>query len=124
MITLAMASAAAFDLMCVGTETRLLPMPITEKPFEIHLRIDLNAERWCSGGCESTQHIYLIGDTVIYFDNIDDKHVDAYRTVSRETGRYDHDVKMGSSLVHQMASCTRAPFSGFPGERSPRALPE
>lgn len=112
MIGAATAAALLFDLVCTGSEINYTSgTHMTEKPFELRLRLDLAQGKYCSGDCKETETIYHISDTKIVLDNAGTRN----ESVSRETGHYSMSWLMtATSGLDASGQCTTAPFSGFP----------
>jgi hypothetical protein len=119
--SLALAAAAAFNLVCSGTETysdNMAPSSARERPFSVTYRVDLNAGRWCSGECPETLAIYRVTERQITLtsneaqrkNTVDWIHID----INRESGRLSADTVLKTSFYIRDGQCRPAPFAGFP----------
>jgi hypothetical protein len=125
MVALALQVAAAFNLVCTGTqyigETGLARrQPDGRYSFRIIYRIDLESRRWCSNDCRSTAPLVRVTDTQITFEEQADEAGDAVTTVNRESGEFLDRRRAfgpGGFVSMQTGICARAPFTSFPARR-------
>jgi hypothetical protein len=115
----ALQAALAFNLVCTGTERAgPLGLAIPESaatPFETSYRIDLDLRRWCSDACTEVEEL---GDVVLARILLRDRHSPEGSHViifDPASGRLTDTLNEGDRMVLRHASCTRAPFAGFPG---------
>jgi hypothetical protein len=122
----------SFDLNCAGRETmreqgdRPLPKVTSIRPFALSLRIDLVANRFCSGACLETRPLMRVTPTIITLEMFSNAGAatDFISEVKRESGAYISISRFrlqsgqtwgrGSAGLTQEGLCQRAPFSGFP----------
>ena len=94
MIPLASAAAAVFNLVCTGTTfigvglDAVKKQTQTQTPYAETFRIDLNAERWCYGKCETTAHIYRVSPIMIMLKLEHDEKIgsESFISLNREDG--------------------------------------
>lgn len=121
-VSLLIQSLMAFNLVCTGSSvtTESGRLQLGPRPMSIVYRIDLDANRFCSHSCESTRPIGSVtyGDIVLQDEIARVGGEVIYRKVSRESGSYygSLETKVGRKVksVIMVATCERAPFSGFP----------
>lgn len=117
-LTLVMAIAATFNLVCTGNETtgRMSSNRATDEKtsFTEVYRVDLLNNRWCSDVCRDTKAIKLVDDTHINLQSGSYAGVESFLTISRETGDYFYMFRTNSAFRTRSGSCERAPFTGFP----------
>jgi hypothetical protein len=91
-ITLAVALASTFNLICSGTawhSSELLGPKVNERQFKYVYHVDLTAGRYCVGACTTTAAINKITDTMIIFDMQERSELDdTLIYVDRESGKY------------------------------------
>lgn len=115
-----LAVAAAFNLVCTGTTYIGAGMTALKKEnqsaYSATFRIDLDAERWCSGECTTTEHIYAIGQTKIMLKLEQDEKIgsESFISLNREDGSILDRTKVNDFMIMNMGKCERAPFTGFP----------
>lgn len=133
-VALTLIGAAAppqqFDLVCTGTtEQTTVGEPKRQEPFSATFHIDLEAKKWCTGGCGAIYEIYSVQPATIELkepkrverpifplslagDEIDTSFI------SRTTGEYHalFSTGQGRNILMRVTkgSCERRPFSGFP----------
>lgn len=121
MIALAAAlvlQATAFDLVCEGTIHRGMPAvtasttaeqmeqgikALPQRTWQAHYRVDVAADRWCSGDCEFTQGIEALNSSRIVIDGVN------INRTALTAQRFTPDVQdwlLGKCRVEQ--------FSGLP----------
>lgn len=113
--TSARQSAAAFDLSCEGTETRITRAGMQEVAFSPTFRLDLASGRYCDGDCTSTRPIFRVEDTKItFFDSYNQSGRGGEQSVNRENGElFEGHIGVDATTMAS-ARCERRPFSGFP----------
>jgi hypothetical protein len=115
-----------FDLNCSGTTTmsdlkgfRSTPFG-NPSPFSRHYRVDLAQRRYCEDECTTTHPLISVEDNFIMFEDEKTSGTDHSSGVNRENGRFmDRTRIFGSdaltmTVFMSTASCSAAPFSGFP----------
>ena len=120
---LALAAAAAFNLVCSGVAEKRDINGTRSEPYSITYRIDLTARLWCSGPDEDCKTPEKLTDVnalfIVFSDTTTDTPTKYFRyvdLVNRETGEhkflsvYSRDAPRTTSKTGQ---CTRAPFTGF-----------
>jgi len=119
-IPAALAVTAAFNLVCtgttyIGTGTAALKKE-NQSPYSATFRIDLDAERWCSGDCATTEHIYAIGQTKIVLKLEQDEKIgsESFISLNREDGSILDRTKVSDFMIMNSGKCERSPFTGFP----------
>jgi hypothetical protein len=112
------AAVAAFNLICTGTTTsgELLDLGKPKTPVTVILRVDLGANRWCSGDCKSTAEIKEVRENSIIFRMGEDDNGDDFFYVNRETGElFDRTRSFTLKWITlTQGNCEKAPFTGFP----------
>lgn len=119
LLAAALQAALAFNLACTGTE-RAGPLGLAlpesaATPFEISYRIDLDLRRWCSDACDETEAlggIVLARIMLRDFHDAQGSHVIIFDPAS---GVLTDTLNHNDRMVLRRATCTRQPFSGFPG---------
>ena len=117
MIALALQIGAAFNLVCVGTQTDYTS---SESPMRLVLRIDLDQRRFCFDDCESTLAIASVSDTEIILQDEPMQgpwRARILRRVNRESGAYYASVGTDQIYIRGHGTCETAPFTGFPARR-------
>ena len=114
----------AFNLTCTGTERTLAPSLLKDenKPYTSIYRIDLDAQKWCSGTCKSQADIVRVSPIVIVLEEkaIDTprQHENLLNQISRETGAHLSHAESGIGPEHLAifwrGQCEKSPFTGFP----------
>lgn len=110
------ASPQRFDLICSGSASAAEE---AFEPADVHIRVDLDAKRWCMGDCVVIGTITDVQPGAIWFEKENDsdhaRGLQNWRAVNRQTGAY-HYVKESRlvGLIAVRSQCERAPFSGFP----------
>jgi len=124
MIPLASAAAAVFNLVCTGTTFIGVGLDAIKKqnqtPYSETFRVDLNAERWCYGKCETTAHIYRVSPTMIMLKLEQDEKIgsESFISLNREDGSIiDRTRGIGTFIVMNTGKCQPAPFTGFPARK-------
>lgn len=118
--SLALAAAAAFNLVCPVTQTAYVPG--NPKPFETKfthiIRVDLDARRFCEAECEETMPIASILEEDIVFRGSDRATSGTFEAVNRESGKYFFNALYGpGSMTFRAGTCSVAPFTGFPARK-------
>lgn len=123
MIPLASATAAVFNLVCTGTTFIGAGLDAIKKqnqtPYTETFRVDLNAERWYYGKCETTAHIYRVSPTMIMLKLEQDEKIDSegFISLNREDGSIVDRTGVGTFIVMNTGKCQPAPFTGFPARK-------
>lgn len=123
MILVAFAAAAVFNLDCTGTTFIGAGLDAIKKqnqtPYAETFRIDLNAERWCSGKCETTTHIYRVSPTMIMLKLEQDEKIgsESFISLNREDGSVLDRTRVDTFIVMNTGKCQSAPFTGFPARK-------
>lgn len=122
----ALAMAAAFNMLCSGTET--FSIGPSERPYETVYRIDLEHGRWCEGDCESVRAIArIVGDRIVLHDGTPPsratgrRRIDAGLTekieIDRSTGSYFSEYVNSVPVIvirtTQHGTCREVDFTGF-----------
>ena len=119
----ALAAAAAFNLICSGTMTsdKLGHMADESiKPFSETYRVNLASKRWCYRACTLTQPIVEVTAERIVFERDErGEYNDTISFVNRENGVFSYRYRSGFigsdvSVILQQGKCERQPFTGFP----------
>ncbi len=124
MVSLPVASLAAFNLLCTGTHSvKSLTLEKTE-PYEIEYRVELDAERWCEGDCEQPRDFYSVEETQL---TLQYKKEDTpfgsellTNTINRRDGKHTILVtsrrRSAASIIILKwdGQCEQRPFTGFP----------
>lgn len=120
----ALAVATAFNLLCTGTTFYGPGSDYLKKenqaPYTQTFRIDLKAERWCSGACQTTDRIYQIGQTRIMLKLEQDEATgsESFISLSREDGSLLDRTKVSNDLLFMnTGKCSRVAFTGFPARQ-------
>lgn len=118
MSAVAIAVAAAFNLLCTGDErtAEFQNGSIVTKSrtkYTSAYRIDLDKRRWCAGDCTQTAAIIEISDSSISLVNTKEP-FETLLNLNRETGEMIYRLRIGDVVTLRMGQCERAPFSGFP----------
>jgi hypothetical protein len=125
LLTAAAAASPAqkFDLVCVGSTQVTSLQDKHEEPFNTTYRVDLDAKKWCSGGCGAIHDIYSVQPAVLQLeapvrtDTVTEYKIDE-SFISRETGQLQafYSVGRGANIMmwNTKAMCQKQPFSGFP----------
>lgn len=117
-LLVAAASPSQFDLTCTGHQTVTDVNGKATSEFANHLRIDVDAKKWCEGECK-VQHLLDKAEPT-YFHLTPERrapfpaHLDQ---IDRETGKYIYiDVSPApyNLIMRTEAQCSSAPFTGFP----------
>ena len=113
------AAAAAFNLVCTGTQatSQALAPPTSSLPFSVVYRVDLERGRWCSGDCSSTNPFYSVTVGEIVFRSQTEETVRYVTKVNRESGAYTDALLVGDRLMITTGKCVKAPFTGLPEQR-------
>ena len=120
---IAIAAAAAFNLVCSGTEwagTKPADKDpynkATGKPFTDTYRVNLERGRWCFNTCDTTSPIQQADEANILLDSATDPDLKSGRLirVSRETGQLVHRVAIGDYAFIRIGKCEAGPFTSFP----------
>lgn len=118
----AAATASAFNLVCVGTQTSgpIEPVAKIEKKEQVarEYRVDLEANRWCVGSCEQSYPIAGVEPYRLYLDrDKSDDPISSYIAINREDGQIITRIKFGNSVTSMIGECRIAPFTGLPVRR-------
>jgi len=119
-VSAVLAAATAFNLVCLGATFIGDIKKENESPFIQTFRIDLDAQRWCAGNCETTSRIFSVSDTMIMLKLEHDKEAgdESFISLNRENGvildrtRFNHQF-----FSMKTGTCERVPFTGFPAKR-------
>ena len=118
---LAAAAAMAFNLSCdlhmkLVASHDTAPMEADQRKT---FRVDLTSLRWCEGDCRETKPVVRVRDTLLILIDDSDPRIDAYEslTINRESGRYDHHMRINESSVDEKGVCKPTPFTGFPASK-------
>ncbi|WP_066681744.1 hypothetical protein [Sphingomonas sp. CCH9-E2] len=118
MIPLALAVAASFNLVCVGTQDTIQfgKTVETDKPVRSTFSIDLEAKRFCFEGCEQTLPIASVSETEIVLQRttIPKDKASFERTVNRESGEMYARIEIAGVALVTYSRCEAKPFTGFP----------
>lgn len=120
-ILAAAATASAFNLVCVGTQTVKTAEPSvkTEETRETReYRIDLDARRWCVGQCTNSFPIASVEPYRLYLDK--DKTTDPINSwimINREDGQIIARNMFGSYVNSFIGMCVATPFTGLPNRQ-------
>lgn len=125
MLTFALQTVAAFNLVCTGTYQHVpvaslpMPPPAGGTPFTIIYRVDLESRRYCADTCTTTEALASVTDTMITFRlyPLGNEASGDVSSVNRETGMYTSVLIIGSGAIVSQGTCERAPFTGFPQRR-------
>ena len=120
MIAIALATAAAFNLVCTGTTFIGGVRKENQSPFNETYRLDLSAKRWCAGSCPRTNEILSADERSIMLKNDSDEKVnfESFILLNREDGSVLDRTKIDGQLwVMNSGRCERAVFSGFPARK-------
>ena len=112
-------TAAAFNLVCTGVQTTVEGGHTRQEGFARVYRMDLSRNRWCAEACTETLSFIEVTPETITFSrvNIPSPRVEAWLSVSRESGTL-HGAMNGPNMTWAVtARCERAPFTGFPVQR-------
>lgn len=123
MLAAAAAVAAAFNLVCTGTQTSRSIAGEKTEPYSHVYRIDLDKRKWCEEGCGSVHDIADV--QAAYLDMQPRKNVDTAVehdffewTIDRVTGRESLLATKGMRadiiILKWEGSCEMRPFTGFP----------
>lgn len=108
-------SAAAFNLLCEGTEIRVSKDGMQEAAFSRTFRLDLASGRYCDGDCTSTRAIFRVEDNKItFFDSFSQSGLGSEQSVNRENGAFFEGHIGVNATTMANGQCERRPFSGFP----------
>lgn len=124
MTSVALAAAMAFNLVCTGTTYIGSGMDALKKenrsPYSETFRIDLGAERWCSGKCVTTSRIYRFSQTRIMLKLEQDDRIglESFISLNREDGSIVDRTKASEEfIIMNTGKCERAAFTGFPARK-------
>jgi len=120
---MALQSAQQFDLACTGSSFSRLQGGRGEA-FNVTLRIDLAANRWCDGDCSAPMAIVSATPDAIVLEDVQPAprglNIRRKTEINRVTGVYDSYFSAIGSTVQQgrqEARCEVKPFSGMPQAR-------
>lgn len=111
LVSAPVAAADQFDLNCTG---KYRPRTHAKwKPVAIHLRIDLAAQAFCRDECQSVHKIDEIDPGTIRLRKGNPQPITSYsyQEIDRVAGTFESYEYGGFA---EQATCTAAPFSGFP----------
>lgn len=118
---LPLAMAAAFNLVCSGTQDTVAfgKTLETAKPFQATLSVDLDAKRFCFEGCEQTLTIVSVSDTEIVLQRqaYPKDRANFERTINRESGQMYSRIEISGVVLISYSKCQAAPFTGFPARK-------
>jgi hypothetical protein len=124
MIQVAVAAAAAFNLVCTGTvESEDIFSGKQIEPYSYTYRIDLATKRWCDGECLAPKDIAAVLPTALILSpkrDIETPTVKDFRdgSIDRRTGRHSILSSSGRGrsilLMKWEGQCEKQPFTGFP----------
>jgi len=114
------AAVAAFNLVCSGTTHIGDVKKEHQSAYAQTFRIDLDAQRWCWGKCETTEPIYSVSATEIMLKLAQDKAAgnETFISLNRENGAVLDRTKFNFQLfIMNTGKCEKAAFSGFPAKK-------
>ena len=125
MLYLAVAAAAAFNLVCTGTTEKTEYSGSKSETYTITYRVDTTAGLWCKDDAEGCKTPQKFADanpiTIKFIDTTIDTPAQYFRyveQVNRETGRHQTLIVGGrgalTRITKQEGHCEPAQFSGFP----------
>lgn len=118
-------AAAAFNLVCAGTQTADSIAGQDTKAYEATYRLNLDEKKWCEGECKARQDIASIQPAEL---RLQDEHKDTpsersmlLNAINRETGAQaitatyanPHDRRSTITMKWE-GTCAKATFTGFP----------
>lgn len=121
MNSIAIAAAAAFNLVCAGHQEARGVMFSEDKDYSTVFRVDLDQGKWCEGDCKRVNDIVRVEpSTIVLRDISKGDHPRTYReseTLDRVTGKHSRWVanKEGRDPfdVTWKGQCQLQPFTGF-----------
>lgn len=124
-VALSLAAAAAFNLLCSGTQTTTAFDGTSSKPYSSEYRIDLNQAEWCEDDCRATHAIAKVLPTQLQLEVKDTTGLTGRTSIrnfiDRETGGHWISATMAEPrrpamtiVVEWKGACEKRPFSGFP----------
>lgn len=112
-----------FDLICTGQQFDRLQGG-RGTAFETHLRIDLEANRWCADECVAGRQIISATPDKLVLEKVEPGSRGLRISRSTEINRIEGSYEAWFSLIgasiqqaRQEAQCELAPFSGMPTPR-------
>ena len=119
---LMLGTAAAFSLVCSGTETNVNSG--LSDPYEVRYNIDLDRGIWCEGRCSIMGDVVRVTDETITLRN---GPIPRYRiatiwtsTIDRRTGEHlERRVTTATVVItgtERRGQCREEPFAGFPDD--------
>lgn len=115
---LALQTAAALNLMCVGTlRTGPVGIALPEaegEPFEIVYRIDLAAGSWCADACETSEPIAEADGGYILLRDRQGPNGSHVITLFPAQGRFTDTLIEGETATLRSGRCLPAGFEGVP----------
>lgn len=123
MLAAAAAVAAAFNLVCTGTETTRSIAGEKLEPYTHIYRVDLDKKKWCEEGCSVVRDVAEVQQSFLELEprrNVDtavDRDFFEW-TIDRTTGRESMLASKGLRadiiILKWEGTCARQPFTGFP----------
>ena len=121
MIAAALATAAAFNLICTGTEMDgRIPARVADAgkgvPFSVVYRVDLQRSRYCSEACRAIERIDSVSNVTIDFrvPRFGPGPPGRETIFYRRTGVYSDSFTLRGRSLMRIGRCRRAAFTGFP----------
>jgi hypothetical protein len=119
------ASVAAFNLVCTGTQTTKSLMTDKSQPYSAVYRIDLDGGKWCEGECKALHPIAHILPTQLQLqsDKVDSpsERSTTSNMIDRETGAHTILATFSSPrdrayavMIQWAGQCEKSAFTGFP----------
>lgn len=111
--SLALASAAAFNLVCL--QTTLDGKAVKRDP--VVYRVDMDAGRYCSDECLESEEIDKVTDLELFLMLKTTGRIQFLLRVNRESGNYVFRVEVGPNDPKPIVAeghCEAAPFTGLP----------
>jgi len=124
MIAPVFAAAAAFNLVCSIAFTSgdlsksLAPGATSPIPSKRVYHIDLDAGRYCTEPCASTNALYAVSPKQIVFKAEERGDLDdTLEVVDRETGELLDRLRMFPMVLMYTGKCEAGPFTGLPAPK-------
>jgi hypothetical protein len=116
------ASPAQFDLVCIGATRTYFAGDTKVEPYSAHFRVDLARRQWCESDCGAVRPIAQVQEEFLEMAPSDDSETPrGHKHYSFLIGRTDGHERVtymvdGPNFYSDTtdATCTAAPFSGFP----------
>lgn len=125
MVSMALAAAAAFNLVCSGTMTAETIAGNKREPYTAIYRVDLDRQLWCESECRAHHPIQSVqpGSLTLHSDEVDSpsEKSSMLNQIDRVTGK--HLITSTKKTYGRFAmiiimkydgQCERQPFTGFP----------